>query len=133
MLNKIEILTKLKKLNFPINQYCVMTGAALVLHGIKETTADIDIGCSEELLQWLQQQGYKLQRRKKYEGIVIDDCIEVFGNWKAEKVVYKDGIPIADIQCIRKYKEDLSREKDLADIKLIDEYIAAKAKNELES
>jgi hypothetical protein len=101
-----------------------MTGAALVLHGVKEYAGDIDIGCSEELFQSLLQRGYKLQQIKSYEGIIIDDCIEIYRNWQSEKVVYIEDIPVADINYIRKYKEDLGREKDLRDIELIDEYLA---------
>jgi hypothetical protein len=124
MLNKKDILHKLKELNLPNKQYCVMTGAAMVLHGIKENTRDIDIACSEELFQDLLQKGYKLQQLKSFECIIIDDCIEIFRNWQAEDIVYIKNTPVADIYSIRKYKKDLGREKDLRDIELIDIYLA---------
>jgi hypothetical protein len=124
MLNKKAILQKLKELNFPANQYCVMTGAALVLQGVKEYTRDIDIGCSEELFQSLLKQGYQLERMKSYEGIIIDQTIEIFRNWQAKNIVYIEDIPVAELYSIRKYKKDLGREKDLEDIKLIDVYLA---------
>lgn len=124
MLNKKFILQKLKELNFPKNQYCVMTGAALVLQGVKECTRDIDIGCSEELFQSLLKQGYKLQQLKSFEGIIMDETIEIFRNWQAENIVYIEDIPVAELCCIRKYKNDLGREKDLKDIELIDVYLA---------
>jgi len=124
MLNRKVILQKLKELNFPKSQYCVMTGAALVLQGVKEYTNDIDIGCSEKLFQSLLKQGYKLQQLKSFEGIIMDECIEIFRNWQAENVVYIENTPVADIYCIRKYKKDLGRAKDLKDIALIDVYLA---------
>jgi hypothetical protein len=124
MLNKKAILQKLKELNFPANQYCVMTGAALVLQGVKEYTRDIDISCSEELFQSLLKQGYQLERMKSYEGIIIDQTIEIFRNWQAKNIVYIEDIPVAELYSIRKYKKDLGREKDLEDIKLIDVYLA---------
>jgi hypothetical protein len=126
MLNRVDILQRLKELKLPKDQYCVMTGAALVLHGVKETTRDIDIGCSDHLFDLLLQQGHKLQQIKNYEGLIIDNCIEVFRNWQAEKIVYIGGIPVADIYCIIKYKQNLAREKDLKDIKLIYEYLEAR-------
>lgn len=128
MLNKAAILQKLKELNLPKDQYCIMTGAALVLHGVKKYTRDIDIGCTEELFQRLLRQGHKLKQLKSFEGITIDDCMEIFKNWQVEKVVFIDDIPVADIYCIRKFKQGLYREKDIRDIELIDEFIAAKAK-----
>lgn len=124
MLNKEAILQKLKGLNFPVNQYCVMTGAALVLQEVKEFTRDIDIGCSEELFQSLLKQGYQVEQMKSYEGIIIDQTIEIFRNWQAENIVYIEDIPVAELYSIRKYKKDLGREKDLEDIKLIDVYLA---------
>lgn len=123
MLNKKDILQKLKELNFQKDEYCVMTGAALVLQGVKEYTVDIDIGGSEKLFESLLQRGYKLQQLKSFECIIIDDCIEIFRNWQAEKIVYIEDVPVADIYCIRKYKNDLAREKDLKDIELIDNYL----------
>ncbi|MDF2532445.1 MAG: hypothetical protein K0Q65_2026 [Clostridia bacterium] len=101
-----------------------MTGAALVLQGVKEYTRDIDIGCSEELFQNILKQGYQLKQLKSFEGIIIDEIIEVFRNWQAEKIVYIENIPVAEIYCIRKYKDNLGREKDLRDIELIDIYLA---------
>ncbi|MDF2892234.1 MAG: hypothetical protein K0R80_2601 [Clostridia bacterium] len=126
MLNRVDILQKLKNLKLPKDQYCVMTGAALVLHGVKETTRDIDIGCSERLFDLLLQQGYQLKQLKSFEGIIIDDCIEIFRNWQAEKIVYIEDTPVADICCIMRYKQNLAREKDLKDIELIHEYLEAK-------
>lgn len=124
MLDKREIILKLRALDLPKDQYCVMTGAALVLHGVKDCTQDIDIGCSEQLYNRLLSQGYMEQQIKRFKGIVIDDCIEIFRNWQADKVVYIDDIPAADIYSVRKYKQELGREKDLMDIELIDEYLA---------
>lgn len=126
MLDKGEIIEILIKLNLPKDQYCVMTGAALVLHGVKQNTRDIDIGCSVELYQSLLEQGYETKQIKEHKGIFIGDHIEIFGNWHADKMVYIDGVPAADIYSIRNYKKKLGREKDLADIAIIDQYLAAK-------
>lgn len=107
-----------------------MTGAALVLHGVKEYTRDIDIGCSKELFKNLIEQGNKIQMLKNFEGIIIDDCIEIFKDWNADKVVYIGDIPVADLYSIRKYKQALAREKDIRDIELIDKYMSAKHETE---
>jgi hypothetical protein len=70
------------------------------------------------------KQGYLLEQMKSYEGIIIDQTIEIFRNWQAENIVYIEDIPVAELYSIRKYKKDLGREKDLEDIKLIDVYLA---------
>ena len=124
MLKRNDILKKLKLLNLPQGQYCVMTGAAMVLHGIKEQTADIDIGCTSEAFQWLLSQGYRLQQKKDFQCIVVEDCIEIFENWLPEKIAFIEGIQVADVLSIRKYKEEKRREKDLSDIALIDAFLS---------
>jgi hypothetical protein len=123
MLNKEQILDKLKNLNFPDEDYCVMTGAALVLYGVRQETADIDIGCTPKLFEMLLQSGFEVMQEKSYKGITIDGCIEIFENWMPEKRAFVYGIPVADILDIRKYKEQLGRDKDLRDIELIDRFL----------
>ncbi|MDF2521747.1 MAG: hypothetical protein K0R84_2375 [Clostridia bacterium] len=123
MLNREQIMDKLKELNFPKEQFCVMTGAALVLHGVRQETADIDIGCTKELFAKLLQSGFELAAGKVYRGIVIEGFIEIFEDWMPEKSILIDGIPVADIHDIRRYKEQKGRDKDLRDIELIDRFI----------
>lgn len=49
MFNKEDILNILKEYDFDSRKYIVISGAALVLRGIKETTTDIDIAVNDEL------------------------------------------------------------------------------------
>ncbi len=126
MLNRNQILDKLKSLNFFQNQYCVMTGAALVLHGVRPETNDIDIGCTSKLFKELLNKGFELIKKNKFEAIVIDGCIEIFEDWVPDNIELIEGIPVADINSIRVYKERLGREKDLKDIVLIDRFLEQK-------
>lgn len=128
MLNKEKIVDKLKQLNFPKNDYCIMTGAALVLYGVRQETADIDIGCTSKLFNELQQRGFEIATEKVHKGILIDGCIEIFEDWMPENKCFIQEIPVADILDIRKYKEQLRRDKDLRDIELIDSFLERKNK-----
>jgi hypothetical protein len=65
----------------------------------------------------------EVMQEKSYKGITIDGCIEIFENWMPEKRAFVYGIPVADILDIRKYKEQLGRDKDLRDIELIDRFL----------
>ncbi|MGB7604655.1 MAG: hypothetical protein WBL93_04175 [Lutisporaceae bacterium] len=131
MLNRNQILDKLKNLNFPENQYCVMTGAALVLHGVRSDTTDIDIGCTSKLFKELLHRGFELIEKESFEAIVIDGCIEIFEDWVPEKIELIEGIPVADINSIRQYKERLGRDKDIRDIELIDKFLEQKTNYKL--
>ncbi len=128
MLNKQEILKQLKQLDLAPEQYCVMTGAGLVLYGVKPQTQDIDLGCTEEQFNELLKRGYRCQEKKGNLCILIEDSIEIYRNWLPEKTVYIDGIPVADIACIRDYKRSLRREKDLKDLDLIEIFLNHKRK-----
>ena len=48
-MKKIELLNLLKELNFPKDEYYVLSGASLVLRGIREEAGDLDLCISEEL------------------------------------------------------------------------------------
>ena len=57
MFNKEDILNILKEYDFDSRKYIVISGAALVLRGIKETTTDIDIAVNDELYTHLRNCG----------------------------------------------------------------------------
>lgn len=48
-MDKEEIVNRLRELHFPKNEYYVLSGASLVLRGIRKKCPDIDLCISEEL------------------------------------------------------------------------------------
>ena len=48
-MNKQDIIQKVHALGFPIEDFWLVTGGAMVLYGIKNETHDIDLGCSKRL------------------------------------------------------------------------------------
>lgn len=126
MLNKEDIIKEIQELNLPKEQYCVMTGAALVLYGVRENTADIDIGCTWALFEELQRRGYDRQDQDTGPRIIINETIEIFPDWLPSKILQLDGIPVAELLWIREYKQQKARQKDLRDIALIDAFLQKK-------
>ena len=123
MLDKNDVIQLMKELNLPPNQYWITAGAGLVMHNIKETTRDIDIGCTTALTNYLIQQGCEFMYDSDGTRIVrVNANIEAFENWAVDEIENVDGISVASILSIRKQKEKLGREKDLEDIKMIDEF-----------
>lgn len=123
MLDKNDVIQLMKELNLPPNQYWITAGAGLVMHNIKETTRDIDIGCTTALTNYLIQQGCEFMYDSDGTRIVrVNANIEAFENWVVDEIENVDGISVASILSIRKQKEKLGREKDLEDIKLIDDF-----------
>lgn len=123
MLNKEEIICLLREAAFDANEYWVTSGAAMVLHGIKDVTRDIDLGCTSRMADELENKGYCAEvlgdgsRR-----IVFSKAIEIFENWVEDKVILLEGLPVVSMDGMIMMKEKLGREKDLEDIRLINEF-----------
>ena len=54
-MNKKEILEILKKYNFDKNEIIILSSAAMVINGVKETTNDIDLAVSENYQKELRR------------------------------------------------------------------------------
>jgi hypothetical protein len=121
MLTKDRIEEIIKAIDFPSDKYWVSSGAGLVLHGVKEATNDVDLGCTLELWSYLLTKGYTPEE-KNPDILIINPLMEVVKDWYVDDIEYLDGIPVASLQSIKKQKLALGREKDFKDIGLIDEY-----------
>ena len=120
MFDKQSLIERVKALSFSEKEYWVVAGGAMVLHGFRPQTHDIDLGCSTLLADKLEQQGYPVSRcddgsRK----IRYSEDIEIFENWLEDTVEILNGIPVVSVGGLIQMKKKLGREKDLADIALI--------------
>ena len=130
-MNKKEIIKKLKEYNFDINNYMVISGAAMVILGLKESTHDIDIAVAKDYYDYLlNNYDCKFDRVNEFNNkcYIIDDIIN-FGIDYYNKYNKKvNNIPVQSINDILKLKQFLNRKKDIEDIEKIKIYI--KEKNE---
>ena len=121
MFEKESLIKRLKELAFPEAEYWVVAGAAMVLYGFRPETHDIDLGCSTRLADELERQGYPVSR---YEDgtrkIAYAEDVEIFENWIEGTVEHIDGVPVVSVDGLIRMKQKLGREKDLADIALIE-------------
>ena len=114
-------------MNLPLSEYWITSGAGLVILGVKECTNDIDLGCTSNLADYFLKKGCKYRVAKDNSKIVdINDKIEVLENWFVDEINFIYGLPVASLESIKKQKEELGREKDIRDIRLIDEYVKNK-------
>ena len=123
-MNRQELIRRIRALDFPTEDYWVVAGGAMVLHGIREETHDIDLGCTRELGDRLEAAGYLTDRLadggRRFE---IDGVIEIYDEWRFEVVERMDGIPVISIDDLIRMKQTLGREKDQRDLALIREYL----------
>lgn len=121
MFDKYSLLQQLQDLPFSEKEYWVVAGGAMVLHGFRPQTRDIDLGCSTLLADKLEQQGHAVSycedgtRKIRYS-----ENVEIFENWIKGTVEIVDGVPVVCVDGLIQMKKKLGREKDLADIALIE-------------
>ena len=123
MFDKQSLSQRLKELSFPEKEYWVVAGGAMVFHGLRPQTHDIDLGCSTLLADILEQQGCcVLHCEDGTRKIMYSEDIEIFENWIEGKVEIIDGVPVVSVDGLIQMKKKLGRDKDLADIALIEEW-----------
>ncbi|NBK80342.1 hypothetical protein D5272_17705 [bacterium D16-76] len=125
LLGREDILGLLKSTSLLGEECWLTSGAALVLYGVKEGTRDIDLVCTTALADRLEAEGIPF-RRSPLGGTRIfaySAQVEVLEDWETEEVVDWEGLPVASLRSIRRQKEALGREKDWADIRLIDSFL----------
>ena len=128
-MKKAEMIEKLKAFPYDPAEYWVITGGAMVLYGIREESSDIDLGCTAQMADRLEQEGYLYKVTDDgNRWFKLGNDIEVFENWLFDTVDHVDGIPVISVQGLIEMKKDLGREKDLRDIALINDFLARKAK-----
>ncbi len=125
-MNKKDIIDTLKKYNFDSTKYIVISSAAMVLLGIKDTTKDIDIAVSDDYYEYLlKNYNCKFERINEYGKKVyfIHDIINFSSTYYKNNRLIIEEIPIQTANDILELKLFLKREKDYKDIELIKEYI----------
>lgn len=124
---KEDIIKRLLELNYPPSEYWLITGGAMVLYGIKETTNDIDLGCSKFLADKLEAEGYLTTLLNDgTRRISIAEDVEIFEEWLFDKIEMRDGVPVISLNGLLEMKKGLGREKDIVDIKLIEAVLRGK-------
>lgn len=126
--DKPSLIQRVRELAFPDKEYWVVAGGAMVLHGFRPQTHDIDLGCSTLLADQLERQGYAVTRcADGSRKIVYADDVELFENWLEGTVESIGGVPVVSVDGLIEMKRKLGREKDLADIALIEKTSPAKS------
>ena len=122
-MNRQDILDKMNAFPYDRGEYWIVAGGAMVLYGIREETADIDLGCTAAMAERMAADGVPNEiapdgRRHFRYGADIEIYEEGFRG----PVVEVDGLPVHSVSGIIDMKRKLGREKDLRDLELIRQY-----------
>ena len=128
-MKKMEFLNLLEKLHVPKDEYYVLSGASLVLRGIKDEASDLDLCISEELFNQIKDK-FNLTEEKKNEcGFYkINDNLEIVVDKKEDfKIEIGEKYNLEDLQTILDFKIKRNLPKDKKDIENIKRYLHQKS------
>lgn len=117
-----EIIELLKSYKFDINEYIVLSGAAMVIHGLKDETNDIDISVTPEYYDYLlSHYDCEFEKINEFNHAVyyIDNVINFGRDYYDNERTIIDGISVQTIENIIRLKQYLNREKDKHDLNLL--------------
>lgn len=120
-MNKDEIIKILKKYNFDKEKYIVISGASMVMHGIKDKTSDIDIAVSKDYYNYLLEHYecvFEVTNVFNHKIYLIDNIVS-FGEDYFTKPEFIEDIPVQTLEDVINLKKSLNRDKDKIDIELI--------------
>ena len=121
MLTREDIRCNLLASGLDLSRCWLTAGGALVFHGLRETTADIDMGCDASLADALEAAGYTVTRGEEgCRRFRLAGNIDISENWAQGIVTMMDDIPVVSLLDVLALKRQLGREKDRADIAAIE-------------
>lgn len=132
----MDIFKKLKELDFPLGEYVLVGSAPLAARGIREAS-DLDIAVTNKLWQQLKA-SKRYEEAERYGRVFLEfDGVDIIPqlDWDAYPTTVEEaiknadiinGFPFLNIPETIKFKKALGREKDFRDIKILEDYLAAK-------
>ncbi|MEX2515038.1 MAG: hypothetical protein WD335_02845 [Candidatus Paceibacterota bacterium] len=137
MLNKDQVISIIKDLHFPPDQYLVIAGTVMAVHGIRKAD-DVDLVISSDLFEHLKEEGdwEHCTRHEDNSEFLARDKIDIaskldlydYPTTLTEAKIRQDiieGIPFMGLNDLIEFKQVYGRKKDLGDIKLIKDYLQA--------
>lgn len=138
-----KLLEQLKKMKLPKDAYAIFGSGPIGIRDIRDTH-DLDIIVSDELFEEIKSDSSYINKSFEINGRSVEmyykNGIEIYnkwgpGEWDTNKIIQSaeiiDGMPFASLDMVIKWKKIAGREKDLEDIKLIEEYMNKQSKKVL--
>lgn len=121
-MNKQDFVATLEKLNLPKNEFIILSGGSLLMHGLRETTADLDLCASKKLAEKIDL--YSAPKDDKGFYTPFDNC-QMMDDYEHFEFDVVDGYQCETLESILAFKKRMLRPKDLKDIKAIEDYLAS--------
>ncbi len=127
-----DIFSRVKALDLPFGEYVVVSSGTLEALGIR-SARDLDIAVTPKLFDKLHTEGGWAEEERYGKLFLSKPGIDIIRqlSWDAYPITNEeaiasaliiDGIPFMNLDELKRFKRALGREKDFADIKLIEAY-----------
>lgn len=119
-MNKEEYIAALEKLNLPKSEFIILSGGSLLMRGLRETTADLDLCASKKLAEQIDL--YNSPKDDKGFFAPFENCqmIDDFDSFEFDVI---DGYQCESLEGILAFKRKANRPKDQKDIENIERYL----------
>lgn len=118
-MNKREFLSRLDSYKLPTYQYVILAGGAMLMHGLRKETADINIAVSEQLAEELHLKRIKPTEYGVYK---YRDGLEIsIGINDIDYEEYEEHL-VQTMSSVLRAKHRLNRPKDQKDIEVLVDY-----------
>lgn len=135
-------LEKVKELELPYDQFVLVGGSILDIHGIRKSD-DMDVVVSSQAFQTLKDRDWPIDpifKQKWGRERLVQDVFEIYTDLYFQKIDYYlpfeilrdiakqiEGVCTQPLGLLLLGKLDIAREKDLADVKLIESFLLQQA------
>ncbi|MBO7664597.1 hypothetical protein J6S46_01935 [Candidatus Saccharibacteria bacterium] len=119
-MNKQEFIAALEKFNLPKSEYAILCGGSLLLRGLRDTTADIDLTVSQKLAEEIDLFSAPKDDVGCY--VPFENC-QMKVNLDEIEFDVVDGYQCESLKSILAFKKKKNRPKDQKDIAKIEEYL----------
>lgn len=121
---KEDVVRLVRSLGLENGSYHLAAGCGLLMHGVRQHTRDVDIGCTTPVIDRFLAEGGKLSYTKDGKRCISNlEPFEFFEDWPIDAVEQIDGITVGTLDALRRQKLALGRPKDLVDVERIDQFI----------
>lgn len=129
MFKKEEIKKYIDDLGLSKEDYIIIAGGSLTMHGLKEITEDIDLDVSNSGFEFLKTKYNVTRSTKPYPNLyTVNDDLEVILQEDLNKIQSVDieGYRCTTVEEEYEWKKSHGREKDRAIIEVMEQYLANK-------
>jgi len=127
-----ELLQKLKELDLPKGKFAIFGSGPICIRKLRKA-GDLDVIVTEDIYSYFRNKlGFKAEKKASGFEYLDKNGVELYknwapGDWDVKKLIKEaeiiDGFPFVRLEEVLKWKRLKKREKDIKDIKLIEDYL----------